>query len=418
MTRTPDIAKVELDCRGQQCPEPVLRVARAAAELRSKGGFIVVRADDPAFPQDIEAWTRSAGAKLVRFDECGQAFEAVIRIGEIEDVEAAHRAPAPPQRRQPRPQPQSQPQHAAPTTRKTMSYGSHERGAHGAGHVQPNQTFDVRGEQCPGPIVTLAKAYTRAAPGAIIRMYADDPAFPYDLHSWIAGVSATLIGFTQQGKHFIADVRVDRGEARRTGTESVALATPAPVVSHTPPSSPPPQPPRSQALTRHRSGVKDGGCTLLVLHNDHEALLAALLVANGAAAQGMDTNVFFTFWGLNLLRADQPNLDQPEEPVGLLQRMMKWMMPSGPKRQPLGQMHFAGLGKGMLGWIMRRKKIMALPELMHSAQELGVRFTACTMSMSVMGITRRDLHPYPNLEYGGVATFIADARSSEMSLVF
>ncbi|MCA9712938.1 MAG: DsrE/DsrF/DrsH-like family protein, partial [Myxococcales bacterium] len=125
-------------------------------------------------------------------------------------------------------------------------------------------------------------------------------------------------------------------------------------------------------------------CTLLVLHNDHEALLAALLVANGAASQGMDTNVFFTFWGLNLLRGDTPNIMEPEERVGFLQRMMKWMMPRGPKRQPLGQMHFGGVGKGMLGSIMKRQNIMMLPDLMRTAQELGVRFTACTMSMSVM----------------------------------
>lgn len=112
-------------------------------------------------------------------------------------------------------------------------------------------------------------------------------------------------------------------------------------------------------------------CTLLVLHNDHEALLAALLVANGAAAQGMDTTVFFTFWGLNLLRGPGPNSAEPEPKIGLMQRLMKWMMPKGPKRQPLGKMHFGGLGKGMLSAIMRSQEIMSLPELLDSAQQLG-----------------------------------------------
>ncbi|PRP91319.1 hypothetical protein ENSA5_56330 [Enhygromyxa salina] len=155
-----------------------------------------------------------------------------------------------------------------------------------------------------------------------------------------------------------------------------------------------------------------------MLHNDHEALLAALLVANGAATRGMQTSLFFTFWGLNLLRGDHPNPTLPREKLKLSQRLVKRMMPKGPTHQKLGKLHFGGLGKQMLASIMRSQNILGLPELMRSAQDLGVGFIVCTMTMSVMGITKRDLYPYPNLEFGGVATFVERARESSINLVF
>jgi len=159
-------------------------------------------------------------------------------------------------------------------------------------------------------------------------------------------------------------------------------------------------------------------CTLFVLHNDHEALLAALLVAVGSAAQGMNVLIFFTFWGLNLLRGDEPNSAFPAEKVGWSQRMFKWMMPKGPRRQKLGKLSMGGMGGAMLGSIMKRYELMDVPELMAAAQEQGVRFMACTMSMQVMGITKRDLAPRDNLDYGGIAAYVESASRSRLNLTF
>ncbi|HVH98476.1 MAG TPA: DsrE/DsrF/DrsH-like family protein [Enhygromyxa sp.] len=357
-------ATIELDCRTQQCPVPVLRLAKAAGEV-GDGGYVLIRADDPAFPRDLRAWARSAGSHIMRFDECGGYYEAAVRVGgELEDdieIEDAVAEDHPPPR-------------------------AAER---------PTQTFDLRGQPPPALLEILAKACARAEPGAVIATIVDDPDFPERLQQWLPTSNATLLALEPHDDYAI-EVRL-RVDASSAPAEPVALARPAPTV----------QP--EEDVER---------CTLLVLHNDHEALLAALLIANGAAAQGMETTVFFTFWGLNLLRGPTPNYAEPEPEIGVMQRLMKWMMPKGPKHQPLGKMHFAGLGKGMLSAIMRRQQIMSLPELMDSAQKLGVRFTACTMSMSVMGIAPRDLHPYPNLDYGGVASFVDDARRSAITLVF
>ncbi len=358
-------ATVELDCRTQHCPLPVLRLAKAAGEV-GDGGSVLIRADDPAFPKDLRAWARSAGSQIMRFDDCGDYYEAEVCVGVESTKVRVVDDPLP-----------------VPTPSSIAVFDQ----------APASQTFDLRGQPTQALLDIVAKACGRAEPGAVLAILVDDPSFPDRLEQWLATNDATLMTLDRRGRELVeARVRVE--PPAQTG-KSRALARPAPMVV--------PEVER---------------CTLLVLHNDHEALLAALLIANGAAAQGMNTTVFFTFWGLNLLRGPEPNLAKPERKIGLMQRLMKWMMPKGPKHQPLGKMHFGGLGKGMLGAIMRKQEIMSLPELMDSAQELGVRFTACTMSMSVMGIAPRDLHPYPNLDYGGVATFIEDASRSSINLVF
>jgi peroxiredoxin family protein/TusA-related sulfurtransferase len=352
------ITTLELDCRAQQCPVPVLQLAKAAARV-GDGGCVLIRADDPAFPKDLRAWARSAGSQIVRFDECGGYYEAAVLIGRTKLADA----PAEP------------PTSLAPTITDS---------------ARPTQTFDLRRQPAATLIDIVAKACARSEPDAVIAFLVDDPDFLDRLQQWLPSADATLLATERRGSLTELRLRVDPPPP-----EPRALARPAPMVA--------------PELER---------CTLLVLHNDHEALLAALLIANGAAAQGMETTVFFTFWGLNLLRAPSPDETEPEPEIGLMQRLMKWMMPKGPDRQPLGKMHFAGLGKGMLSSIMRRQQIMSLPELMDSAQQLGVRFTACTMSMSVMGIAPRDLHPYPNLDFGGVASFVEEARGSAINMVF
>jgi peroxiredoxin family protein/TusA-related sulfurtransferase len=382
-------ATIELDCRAQQCPVPVLRLAKAAGEV-GDGGFVLIRADDPAFPKDLRAWARSAGSRVTRFDDCGDYYEAAVRVGgELADIEYGVDEPI-----------DESDDSDDPTGIPLDDDIEDDIEIEDAvaspppSIPEPTQTFDLCGQAPATLLDILAKACARAEPGAVIAVLVDDPSFPERLQQWLTTTPASLLALESHDSVIEARVRVDAPIAT---LEPLALAKPAPRLV------PEDEPQR---------------CTLLVLHNDHEALLAALLIANGAAAQGMETTLFFTFWGLNLLRGPTPNLAEPEPKIGFMQRMMKWMMPKGPQHQPLGKMHFAGLGKGMLSAIMRRQQIMSLPELMDSAQQLGVRFTACTMSMSVMGIAARDLHPYPNLDYGGVASFVDDARRSSITLVF
>jgi peroxiredoxin family protein len=160
------------------------------------------------------------------------------------------------------------------------------------------------------------------------------------------------------------------------------------------------------------------GCAILIMRSDMEAVLAALMTANTAAAAGMPARILFALWGINVLRGDEPRRDVPHEKVSLVQRVLKLLMPRGPKRQRLGKLSFAGAGGLLVRFIMRRRKLLLLEDLMAQACALDVRFLVCTMSMSVLGVTRRDLMDLPNLELGGIAAFVDDARGAAINLVF
>src|SRR5690606_21996606 len=127
--------------------------------------------------------------------------------------------------------------------------------------------------------------------------------------------------------------------------------------------------------------------------------------------------IFFSFWGVNLLRAERPRASG-EPPVSWMQKMMKWMMPKGPRRQKLSKMNMGGMGKGMMQLLMRRNNVMNMEELLTTAVDQNVKFVVCTMSMGIMGIQKRDLMDLPNLDYAGVTLFVEQSRQSAMSLVF
>lgn len=128
------------------------------------------------------------------------------------------------------------------------------------------------------------------------------------------------------------------------------------------------------------------------------------------AAAGMKVSIFFTFWGLTVLRR------KPEHPVKktFISRLFGWMLPSGARRLALSKMHMMGIGTAMMKSVMADRKVPTLPELLERARELGVRFIACEMAMDVMGITRDELLEVG--EVGGVASFAALSKDSSGTL--
>lgn len=376
-----ELAEV-FDCRGQRCPEPILGLARRARALGG-GATLEMLADDPAFELDLRSWCRSAGAKLVSLEPEGQALRARIQLAGGNGKIAAARE-------------------AALTQRPAPALASARVSA-----PAPADAFDIAPTPVPvlmtpaSPVVSieglapadriprLAMLLAALPGGSNVTVVADDPALGVELVQWSATAGHRLLSL----------------EARDRLRMELQLAAPPPSLALVPVGDtglvPEPETPQ---------------CTLLVLHNDREALLAALLVAVGAATQGMNVMMFFTFWGLNLLRGENP--DVPPEKVSWAQRMFKWMMPKGPAKQRLGKLDMAGMGRSMLGSIMKQYKLMDIPELMVTAEEQGVRFVACTMSMQVMGITKHDLAPRGNLDFGGVAAFVESASRSRMSLTF
>jgi len=150
--------------------------------------------------------------------------------------------------------------------------------------------------------------------------------------------------------------------------------------------------------------------TLIVFSNDLDKAMAAFILATGAASSGMDVTMFFTFWGLSLLRKKGPGVKGKP----LVERMFGWMLPKGPDGTGLSKMHFLGAGTSMMKSVMKKKKMPQLHELMDMARSLDVRLVACTTSMTMMGLTKDEL--LDGIDIGGVATYLGEASGSNVNL--
>lgn len=151
--------------------------------------------------------------------------------------------------------------------------------------------------------------------------------------------------------------------------------------------------------------------TIVVLSGDMDRVMAAFIIATGAAAMGMQVTMFFTFWGLNAIRkkgAASGARDWLRRMFGLLNR-------GGADRLPLSRFHFGGLGTSMMKTVMKRHRMPGIPELMETAQDLGVRFIACTTTMGLMGITKDTLIDGVD-QLAGVSTYLAEARQGSVNL--
>lgn len=237
--------------------------------------------------------------------------------------------------------------------------------------------LDCTGLQCPGPIRRLKEEMDKLAPGDVINVRASDPGFAADAPAWCAKNGHTVLGIQVNGATVEAHLR------KGNGTASGVVAGAAP--------------------------VKDKK-TFVVFSGDLDKVLAAFVIANGALSMGSEVTMFFTFWGLNALRKNQSQAGGK----GLLDKMFGWMMPKGPGKLALSNMHMMGMGTAMMKYVMKQKRVDSLPALMGMARQGGAKMVACTMSMDVMGLKKDEL--VDGIEFGGVASFLGDAEKSNMTL--
>ena len=152
--------------------------------------------------------------------------------------------------------------------------------------------------------------------------------------------------------------------------------------------------------------------SMVVFSGDLDKHIAAMIIATGAAAMGMEVVVFYTFWGTAALR-------DPKKRVGgktLIERMFGMMLPKGRDRTKLSKMHMAGMGTAMIKAIMKKKNVASLDEMTELAGQMGIKIVICEMSMDLMGFKIEEMIDYPGLSIGGVATFLADAGESAVQL--
>lgn len=151
--------------------------------------------------------------------------------------------------------------------------------------------------------------------------------------------------------------------------------------------------------------------TIIVFSGDFDKMLAAFVIANGAAAMDDEVTMFFTFWGLNALRK---SAKIPTGGKSSLQKAFAFMMPRGPDRLTLSKLNFGGAGPRLMKRVMRQQNVASLEELIASARELGVKMVACTMSMDVMGLKSEEM--IDGLEFAGVATYLGEADEANVNL--
>ncbi|MEH7142225.1 DsrE/DsrF/DrsH-like family protein [Priestia megaterium] len=150
--------------------------------------------------------------------------------------------------------------------------------------------------------------------------------------------------------------------------------------------------------------------TIVLFSGDYDKAMAAYIIANGAAAYDHEVTIFHTFWGLNALRKEEM------VPVkkGFLEKMFGKMMPRGADKMCLSKMNFAGMGPKMIKNVMKKHNALTLPQLIEMAQEQDVKLVACTMTMDLLGLQEKEL--LDNIEYAGVAAYLADAEDGNVNL--
>ncbi|MBN2159012.1 MAG: DsrE/DsrF/DrsH-like family protein [Spirochaetes bacterium] len=152
--------------------------------------------------------------------------------------------------------------------------------------------------------------------------------------------------------------------------------------------------------------------SMVVFSGDLDKLLAAFIIATGAAAMGLEVVQFFTFWATPALR------DKKKKGRGknLFGKMFGFMLPKGAGKVKLSKMHMGGMGTAMIKHLMKKKKVASLQELINLSAEMGVRIYICEMSMDLMGFKQEEMIDYPGREFVGVAKFLEEAGDSKIQL--
>jgi peroxiredoxin family protein len=158
-------------------------------------------------------------------------------------------------------------------------------------------------------------------------------------------------------------------------------------------------------------GTKDQ-VSMVVFSGDMDKILAAMIIATGAAAYDMKVNLFFTFWALSALRDPRKSA----QGKSFMEKMFGMMLPKGSRNLKLSKMNMSGMGTSMIKGIMKKNKVASVEEMFRTAGELGIQINICEMSMNLMGFKREEMIDYPNMSVCGVATFLADAAESKIQL--
>ena len=235
--------------------------------------------------------------------------------------------------------------------------------------------IDACGLSCPGPIMKVKQAIDSIADGERIEITSTDAGFARDAQAWCNTTGNVLISNVEEKGRYT--VVIEKG---------------------------------SPKACQVKTSCDGKGKTLIMFSDDLDKALATFVLANGAVATGQKVSIFFTFWGLNVIKKER----KPSVAKDIFGKMFGMMLPSSSKKLHLSKMSMMGMGDKMMRHIMKKKNIDSLEALRQQAIDNGVEFIACQMSMDVMGVAREEL--LDNVTIGGVATYMERADQANVNL--
>ena len=238
-----------------------------------------------------------------------------------------------------------------------------------------NKSLDACGLCCPGPLMQVKASMDELKEGQVLKVTASDPGFYEDIKAWCRRTNNELLKLNKDKGNISALIRKGNSSGNFNNI-----------------------------------GSSKDNKTMVVFSGDLDKAIASFIIANGAASMGKKVTMFFTFWGLNILRKPQ----KVSIKKGFMDSMFGFMMPRGSKKLKLSNMNMMGMGAKMIRKVMKNKNISSLEDLIKSALDSGIEIVACQMSMDVMGLKKEEL--IDGVKIGGVGYYLGEAEDSNVNL--
>ncbi|WP_288222191.1 DsrE/DsrF/DrsH-like family protein [uncultured Clostridium sp.] len=251
--------------------------------------------------------------------------------------------------------------------------------------------LNATGLSCPGPLMQVKLTMDSMFDGEVLKVRASDPGFYRDIEAWSKKTNNRLLNIEKDKG--IIEATIMKCSNQLLNKEEMQEKMMNNFQNNNLPLAP----------------VKDGQ-TMVVFSGDLDKAIASFIIANGAATMGKKVTMFFTFWGLNVLRKPE----KVKVSKNIIEKAFGVMMPRGSKKLGLSRMNMGGMGAKMIRGVMNNKNIQSLEDLMEAAIKNGVEIVACTMSMDVMGIKKEEL--IDGITYGGVGYYLGQADDSNINL--
>ena len=249
----------------------------------------------------------------------------------------------------------------------------------GNSNIEKEEDYlDLSGLSCPGPLVKIKEKIDKLGEDEKLKVKVSDPGFYNDIQAWSKVTKNPLLSLDK--KDGLTYATLQKGQT-------------------------------SKVIEKNQENViieDNSNMTMVVFSGDLDKAIAAFIIANGALTMGKKVTMFFTFWGLSILK--KKNLAKKS----FIEKMFAMMLPKNSQDLPVSKMNFFGIGAKMIRSVMKKKNIMSLEELIKKAIDSGVNITACTMSMDVMGISEEEL--IDGINYGGVGQYLGEAEKSNNNL--